>query len=49
MRKINLTASQWQLGPYGFQDLAAAEAVAQFGPQVHVIGPGRDGIDSKVD
>lgn len=32
-----------QLGPYGFQDLAAALAVAKFGPQVQVLGPGRDG------
>ena len=38
-----------QLGPYGFQDLAAALAVAQSGPQVHVLRPGRDGIDSKID
>jgi hypothetical protein len=32
-----------QLGPYGFQDLAAALAIAQFGPQVQALGPGRDG------
>lgn len=32
-----------QLGPYGFQDLAAALAMAQFGPHIQVLGPGRDG------
>jgi len=32
-----------KLGPYGFQDLAAALAVAQFGADVQVLGPGRDG------
>lgn len=32
-----------QLGPYGFQDLAAALAIAQFGSQVQVLGPGPDG------
>ncbi|MEV0427860.1 hypothetical protein [Micromonospora sp. NPDC050495] len=32
-----------QLGPTGFQDLAAALAVASFGPGVQVMGAGRDG------
>lgn len=32
-----------QLGPTGFQDLAAALAVSVFGPGVQVMGAGRDG------
>lgn len=32
-----------QLGPTGFQDLSAALAVAVFGPEVQVMGAGRDG------
>lgn len=32
-----------QLGPIGFQDLAAALAVAEFGAGVQVMGDGRDG------
>ncbi len=32
-----------QLGPTGFQDLAASLAVAVFGPNVQVLGAGRDG------
>jgi hypothetical protein len=32
-----------QLGPIGFQDLAAALAVKTFGPGVQVMGAGRDG------
>lgn len=32
-----------QLGPTGFQDLAASLAVAEFGPNVQALGPGRDG------
>ncbi|MFI7591804.1 NACHT domain-containing protein [Micromonospora sp. NPDC049359] len=32
-----------QLGPTGFQDLAASLAVASFGPGVQVMGAGRDG------
>lgn len=32
-----------QLGPYGFQDLAAALAIAEFGPHVRALGAGRDG------
>jgi hypothetical protein len=32
-----------RLGPYGFQDLAAALAVAVFGAHIQVLGPGRDG------
>lgn len=32
-----------QLGPTGFQDLAASLAVAVFGPNVQALGPGRDG------
>ncbi|MDG5481987.1 NACHT domain-containing protein [Mycolicibacterium gadium] len=32
-----------QLGPYGFEDLAGALAIARFGPHVQVLGPGRDG------
>ncbi|MGX1810886.1 NACHT domain-containing protein [Nocardia sp. NPDC055321] len=32
-----------RVGPYGFQDLAAALAIAAFGPQVQPLGPGRDG------
>jgi hypothetical protein len=32
-----------QLGPTGFQDLAASLAVASFGPAVQVMGAGRDG------
>lgn len=32
-----------QLGPIGFQDLAAALAVQAFGPGVQVMGAGRDG------
>lgn len=32
-----------QLGPSGFQDLAAALALATFGAGVEVMGPGRDG------
>ncbi|MGW5153386.1 NACHT domain-containing protein [Rhodococcus koreensis] len=32
-----------QLGPGGFQDLAAALAIAEFGPQVQALGSGRDG------
>lgn len=32
-----------QLGPTGFQDLAACLAVAEFGPNVQALGPGRDG------
>lgn len=32
-----------QLGPYGFQDLAAALAITQFGPCIQALGPGRDG------
>ncbi|SPX82469.1 NACHT domain-containing protein [Mycobacteroides abscessus] len=32
-----------QLGPYGFQDLAAALAISEFGPQIQVMGPGSDG------
>ena len=32
-----------QLGPTGFQDLAAALAIAEFGAQVQALGSGRDG------
>lgn len=32
-----------QLGPTGFQDLAAALAGSEFGPEVQVMGRGRDG------
>jgi hypothetical protein len=32
-----------KLGPTGFQDLAAALAIATFGPNVEVMGAGRDG------
>lgn len=32
-----------QLGPTGFQDLAAALAIAEFGAGVQVMGAGRDG------
>lgn len=32
-----------QLGPTGFQDLAACLAIAEFGPNIQALGPGRDG------
>lgn len=32
-----------RVGPYGFQDIAAALAIADFGPQVTRMGRGRDG------
>ncbi|MBF6208333.1 hypothetical protein IU483_30290 [Streptomyces gardneri] len=32
-----------RVGPFGFQDLAAGLAVAEFGAQVQILGPGRDG------
>jgi hypothetical protein len=31
------------LGPTGFQDVAAALTIAEFGAGIHVMGPGRDG------
>ena len=32
-----------RIGPQGFQDLAAALAIAEFGAHVQALGPGRDG------
>ncbi|WP_433717169.1 NACHT domain-containing protein (plasmid) [Nocardia sp. CA-084685] len=32
-----------RVGSHGFQDLAAALAITAFGPQVQILGPGRDG------
>lgn len=32
-----------RVGPQGFQDLAAALAIAEFGAHVQALGPGRDG------
>ncbi|MBF6289055.1 NACHT domain-containing protein [Nocardia cyriacigeorgica] len=32
-----------RVGSFGFQELAAGLAIAEFGPQVQVLGPGRDG------
>ena len=40
---MRLSDNLEQLGPTGFQDLAASLAVASFGPGVQVMGAGRDG------
>jgi len=40
---VRLSDNLEQLGPTGFQDLAASLAVASFGPGVQVMGAGRDG------
>lgn len=40
---MTLSDNLEQLGPTGFQDLAASLAIASFGPGVQVMGAGRDG------